>query len=431
VSPEFEIMKNKHHSVSWLLRCLPLALIIANPALADDALLAAPGVKLAMGYIEEHTSDFLKKQIEICEIPAPTFQEQERGKFMAAEFRRIGLIDVTTDKVGNVLGWRRGKADRTLALCAHMDTVFAKDVDVSVRKEGNLYRGRGLTDNSVAIMALLALAEALDAGKIQTSHNLLFVASVCEEGLGDLKGVKFLLQEGPLKGKVDAFIAVEGADTGFVLNRALGSKRYRMTVSGPGGHSWGDFGRPNPVNALGRIIAQLADLKVTNRPRTTFNVGRIGGGNSVNSIPEKAWLEIDMRSESQVTLKELEKQVLAVAQAEFSEENKRHNGTKLKLDLAMIGDRPSGTTDPNHPLIKAAFRASAVVGITPRLVIGSTDANTPISLGIPSIALGAGGVGGELHSLNEWYMPKDVDKGLQRLLLTIVAYDRFKVGKDE
>jgi acetylornithine deacetylase/succinyl-diaminopimelate desuccinylase-like protein len=384
---------------------------------ADD------GVAKSMAHLETNASRYLKKQIEICEIPAPTFEEEARGKFMAAEFRRVGLTEVVTDNVGNVLGWRRGEGDGTLVVCAHLDTVFPKGTDVSVRQEGELYRGRGMTDNSVGLMALLALAEALDAGAIKTRHDLLFVASVCEEGLGDLRGVKHLLQGGPLKGKIDAFIAVEGADTRVVVNQGLGSKRYRVTVSGPGGHSWGHFGRPNPIYALSRIMTNVAELKVPRTPRTTFNVGRIGGGTSVNSIPESVWCEIDMRSTSRAELKKLEEKTLAAVYKGFETENARFRQRKLELTLDVIGDRPSGVIPESNALVKAALRASRQVGIQANLSPSSTDANLPISMGIPAVAIGAGGIGGDVHSPTEWYMPKNVHLGLQRLLLTVHAYD--------
>ncbi|MCF6310844.1 MAG: M20/M25/M40 family metallo-hydrolase [Verrucomicrobiales bacterium] len=382
-----------------------------------------------MTHIEKNYERYLGKQIEIAEIPAPPFKEEKRGRFMASEFKRIGLQDVHTDKIGNVLGWRRGSSDRTLVISAHIDTVFPEGSDVTVKREGHRLIGKGLVDDSLGLMGLLALPEVLDAANIKTELNLLFVATVGEEGLGDLRGVKYLFEKGPLKNRIDAFISIDLADPQEITNGALGSKRYRITVKGVGGHSWEDFGRVNPAHALGQIIANFTSKTTSTDPKTSYNIGRIGGGTSVNSIPFEAWMEVDMRSANREALKTLEQVFLKSVREGIAVENKFRSSSKSKLEVEIeaIGDRPSGTTLESDALVRAAVWATKGVNLKPKLIMRSTDSNIPISKGIPAITVGGGGKAGNLHSPNEWYNPTNAHLGLQRILLLVMYYDEMKI----
>lgn len=412
--------------IGWLISLCVLLLNFSGGSVAQDDLLSRPDIQQAMAHIEQHYPRFIEQQIDIAEIPAPPFMEQQRGEYMAKAFKRLGLKQVHTDKVGNVLGWRRGAGKGTLVVSAHLDTVFPEGTDFSVRREGNRLYGTGLADDSLGLMNLLALVETLDDAKIHTEYDLLFIATVGEEGLGDLRGVKYLFNQGPLKGKIDAFITLDAIDPRPISNQALGSKRYRVTFKGTGGHSWRDFGRVNPAHALGQLIARFTTMELPTSPKTSYSIGRIGGGTSVNSIPFKAWLEVDMRSESNEDLIALEQQFLAKVNEALAAENKfrQAGGSKLTVDLEMIGDRPSGITPANDPLITSAQWATRAVGLTPRLKSESTDANVPVSLGIPAMSIGSGGSGGDMHSPSEWYDPTDAHLGLQRTLLIILAYDQ-------
>ena len=395
---------------------------------AQDALLARPDIRSALDHIEKNYDRYLKKQIEIAETPAPPFKEAVRGRFMASEFKRVGLKGVQTDKEGNVLGWRRGRSDSTLVISAHLDTVFPEGSDVTVKREGDRLIGKGLVDDSLGLMDLLALSEALDAVKIQTEQNLLFVATVGEEGLGDLRGVKYLFEKSPLKNSINAFISIDSADPKGITNGTLGSKRYRITVKGTGGHSWGNFGRVNPAHALGKIIARFTSKKTSADPKTSYNIGRISGGTSLNSIPFEAWMEVDMRSVSREALKDLEQVFLKTVKQGIEDENvfREKSNSKLKVDIDVIGDRPSGVTSANDALVKAAQWATKAVELEPKLKMSSTDSNIPISMGIPAITVGGGGKAGDMHSPSEWYNPADAHIGLQRILLLVMSYDEMK-----
>lgn len=401
---------------------------IVSPVHAQDALLSRADIRTAIEYIERNYDQYLQKQIEISEIPAPPFKETERGRFMVAEFKRVGLKNIQTDEVGNVLGWRRGRSDQTLVISAHLDTVFPEGTDVTVKQDGDRLVGAGLVDDSLGLMALLALVEALNVAKIKTEQNLLFVATVGEEGLGDLRGVKYLFKQSPLRDRIDAFISIDGDNALKITNGALGSKRYRITVKGTGGHSWGNFGRVNPAHALGQIIAHFTTMPVPSDPKTSYNIGRIGGGTSVNSIPFEAWMEVDMRSESNEALEQLEKVFLNTVKQGVDAENLFRTAAKseLTVDIDMIGHRPSGATPEDQPLVSAAQWATKAVDMEPELNVSSTDANIPISMGIPAITVGGGGTGGNTHSPNEWYNPTGAHIGLQRILLLVMSYDNMK-----
>jgi acetylornithine deacetylase/succinyl-diaminopimelate desuccinylase-like protein len=404
---------------------IPLLVVLGAAATADDALLFRPDVKRALAYLEARHQDHIKKQIEIAEVPSPTFAEKERAASMEREFRRVGLKDVEIDPRGNVLGWRPGTSPRALVVAAHLDTVFPAGTNVKVKRAGARLNGPGLVDDSRGLAVLLALVEALDHAGITTAKSLLFVADVCEEGLGDLQGIKYLLSEGRFKNGVDAFISVDGYDSAIIVNSAMASKRYRTTVRGPGGHSWIDFGRPNPAHALGRIIARLADLEVPAKPKTAYNVGKMGGGTSINAIPFESWMEVDLRSENDAELNRLEARLLDLVRQGVEEENRLRAGSGMRVEAEskLLAVRHGGTTPADSPLVQAAVWAARTMGLRPDLQIGSTDSNVPINMRIPAVTIAGGGRAGNLHSLQEWFEPDGAWKGAQQALLTVLCYD--------
>jgi tripeptide aminopeptidase len=393
-------------------------------------LLTRPDIKKALDYIQGHDQAQIEKQISIAQVPAPPFHEEARGKVLADEFRRVHLDNVEIDPIGNVLGWRRGASARTLVVAAHLDTVFPPGTDVTVRRSGSRLLGPGLVDDTRGLATLLALAEALEASGIHTQRSLLFVADVGEEGLGNLRGIKYLMGEGKYRTQLDAFISIDGDGSNRIVNREMGSRRYRVTVTGPGGHSFLDFGRVNPAHALGQIIAHLAQMQPPTSPRTTYNVGRIGGGTSVNSIPFESWMEFDMRSEEEDELIKLEQQFLKLVQQGVDEENnfRAASGTKLQLDAKRVAIRHAISNPNNAVLVSAAQQASEALGFgRAAMYTGSTDSNAALSAGIPAVTIDGGGRAGNLHSLEEWFEPEGAWKGIQKALLTILYYDQSPI----
>jgi acetylornithine deacetylase/succinyl-diaminopimelate desuccinylase-like protein len=382
-------------------------------------------VQRAFRFIQQAAAQFTTEHIRLCEIPAPPFQEQARGQYVATRFAALGLTDIHTDRVGNVIGFYPGAfaASPLLVVSAHLDTVFPASTDVTVKRVGERLCAPGIGDNCAGLAALLGLIEALNAAAIRPCAALAFVATVGEEGEGDLRGARHLFTEGQLAHRVSAFISFDGPGTEFITHQALGSRRYRLTLTGPGGHSWSDFGVVNPVHALGRVVARLAEYPVPAEPRTTYNVGRIEGGDGVNVIPEVARLDVDLRSTNEARLTQLEEFFLRATQQAIQAENalRAASGHSLGSDIKLIGHRPSGELSSLSPLVKLALGASQSLGIKPVLNCASTDANIPISLGIPAITIGAGGRGGDAHRLTEWYEPLGRELGYQRALLLIVA----------
>lgn len=368
---------------------------------------------------DEHV---LRTQIALSEIPAPTGDERARGALVAARFRALGLHDVATDDVGNVTGSRRGATDEAPVLvCAHLDTVFPEGTAVGVARDGRQLAGPGIVDNSRGLAAMLALAEAVDGTSLRTRRSILFAATVGEEGAGDLRGAKHLFAR--LGTTPSACIALDGAGDDRIVHRALGARRFRVVFHGMGGHSWAAFGVPNPVHAAGVAAAKLAALPLPRTPRTTLSVCRIGGGISVNAIPEEAWIEVDLRSSSSDVLERCSLEIEQAMRAAVREENLRRSPgtTPLTFVVTTIGDRPCGELPKEHPLVLAAAAATYAIGRTPELVTASTDANVPISLGVPAIAIGAGGRGGGVHTPNEWYDNTDGALGVARALTVLVA----------
>lgn len=395
------------------------------PAQTLRQLSTVPEVAEALRFFETNAAAITEEHIRICSVPATPFAEHERAEYLAEKFRELGLHEVSLDEEGNCLGlWRGASSTPLIIVSAHLDTVFAKGTDFTVRREGERLFAPGIADDGCGLIALIAIIQALRAAHIRTTGSILFVGTVGEEGEGNLRGVRHLLTKGAwAKWEIDAFLSFDGPGVDRITNRALGSRRYRVEFTGSGGHSWGDFGLPNPVHAAGRAISRLAAYPVPKDPRTTFNVGNIAGGTSVNAIPSTATMEVDLRSAADAELRRLDAFFRRAMKEALDEENgvRRPGDPPLKLQLDLIGERPSGETPAGSPLVKLAIESTKLIGVEPRLDQSSTDSNLPISLGIPAITLGAGGTASASHTLAEWYDPRDRDKGLKRGLLTILG----------
>jgi len=368
----------------------------------------------------------LRTQITVAQIAAPTGEEEERGGWVARRFRDCGLSDIHTDDAGNVIGRREGNAAlRPVVICAHLDTVFPRDTDLSIRRDGDRLVGPGINDNGRGLAVMLALAAEIDGVRLRAQHPIEFVATTGEEGLGDLRGAKHYFAN---RGRdAHAMVALDGAGDERIIHRALGSRRFRIAYSGPGGHSWAAFGVPNAVHAAAGAASRLASLSLPSSPRTTLSVGRIGGGLSVNSIPDRAWLEIDSRSTSGSALDDIERAIRNIAQIAADDENARRAvGTRpLVVQVEAIGARPCGETPADHSLVQAALEATRLVGRQPDLALASTDANVAISHGIPAIAIGAGGRGGDAHTRSEWFDNLHGTLGVARALTIVMTTARL------
>jgi tripeptide aminopeptidase len=403
---------------------VPSVVLISAFAQDPAALMADASVKAAFEAAKRNEPHFLDEQARICEIPAPPFKEEVRGKELARLFEKAGLKDVRIDKAGNVIGVRPGaSAHPNLVFSAHLDTVFPEGTNVKVTREGTTMKGPGIGDDCRGLVVMLGVIRALDEAKVKTPGTITFVADVGEEGLGDLRGMKELFY-GSLKGQIDKFISVDGTGLG-VTNIGVGSNRYRVTFKGPGGHSFGAFGMVNPIQALGRAIAKIDAFEVPSDPKTTFNVGRVGGGTSVNAIPFEAWMEVDMRSADAASLKAVDTKFNAAVQAAADEENKRWNnkGT-ITVAAELVGIRPPGQTPKDSAIVQTALAVSWALDIKEVLREGSTDSNVPMSLNIPAITISGGGVGSGAHALTEAFDSTDSFRGTQRAILLAVALAR-------
>lgn len=381
-------------------------------------------VQRAFEAIEQDEPFTMTQHIELTEIAAPPFMEQERAEAFAAKLRAVGVDSVWIDSVGNVMAYLPGsKGGKTVALNAHLDTVFPEGTDVSVTQRNDTLFAPGIGDDTRGLAMLLTIAKTLKEQEIQTTSDVLLVATVGEEGLGDLRGVKEVFSErGP---SIDSWISIDGGDIGRVNNKALGSYRYKVTFDGPGGHSWGAFGLANPHHALGSAMhhfVQAADAYTKTGPRTSYNVGVIEGGTSVNSVPFSSSMLIDVRSIAPYRLDEMEALLNQAVQQALEEQNAiRRRGEALTVSVEKIGNRPSGELDPSLPLIQRAMAATEHFGVVPELTRGSTDSNIPISLGVPAITIGRGGRGGNAHSLDEWWMNDEGHKAIQLALLILLS----------
>ena len=384
-------------------------------------LLQDAAVKAAVQAARDDEARTIEDQVRLCEVPAPPFKEQARAKVYADDFRALGLKNVRIDKEGNVLGERPGLAARPhLVFSAHLDTVFPEGTDVSVKREGNVLRGPGIGDDCRGLAVVLAVVRAMNTANVQTPGTITFVGTVGEEGLGDLRGVKALFRE-TLKGQIDRFVSLDGTGLG-ITHIGVGSLRYRVTFKGPGGHSYGAFGMANPIHALGRAMAAVGDFQVPREPKTTFNVGRIGGGTSVNSIPFEGWMEIDMRSADPASLKSVDANFHKAVDTALAEENERwNNNGRLTVDKQLVGDRPAGSTPADSPIVEAAVSVTKALGFAVTLDEGSTDSNIAMSMGIPAVTIDGGGRGTAAHALGEAFDSTNSWQGTQRATLLAIA----------
>ena len=381
-------------------------------------------VKAAFEHIASLEAKTLERHITLTEIEAPPFKEEKRAKVFAEYYRDLGMDSVWIDSEGNVLGLLMGsEGEKTVALDAHLDTVFPEGTNVKVRIENDTLFAPGIGDDTRGLSMLLTILETIKTNNIKPKDNLLFVGSVGEEGLGDLRGVKYLFREnGP---QINSWIAIDGGNIGRVNNKGLGSYRYRVTFQGPGGHSWGAFGLGNPHHALGEAIGNFvraSDIFIEKGPKTSYNVGVISGGTSINSIPFESVMEIDIRSiepsrldAMEVLLKEAVKKALA------HQNNIKRQGSDLTVKIDKIGNRPSGELSDSLPLIQRTLAATTYFGAEPFLTRGSTNSNIPISKGIPSVTIGRGGNGGKAHSLSEWWINEEGYKAIQLALLIVLS----------
>jgi acetylornithine deacetylase/succinyl-diaminopimelate desuccinylase-like protein len=389
---------------------------------AVEAVERLPAVQRAAAFFARESEWILQQQIRVTSIPAPPFLEDERARYLEEQFRALGLANVRRDAIGNVLGERPGAdPERIVVLSAHLDTVFPTGTEIEVVHEGERWIGPGISDNGAGLAALLALARALEEGRVRTGATLLFVANVGEEGEGDLRGMRALFSDPALRRRVRAAVVIDGSNAERLTTKALASKRFHVVVTGPGGHSWSDFGLPNPIQALARAIARLARVTVPEQPRTVLNVGEIEGGTSVNAIPYRASMKVDIRSEMESEIERLEHALRTALADALAEENAAvgASGAPLACEVRIIGHRPGGEL-PAVARILEIFRAvDAHLGIKTSLQRSSTDANIPISLGIEAAAVGGGGRSGASHSLREWYEPAERELGLKRILLAV------------
>ena len=404
------------------MKFLPLILAfvfgVVSPAAAQTAdalvsgIISSANFKSATTFFEGDHDRFVRELITLTEIPAPPFKEKARATAYLEMLRGLGLSDAEMDAEGNVMGIRRGTgnaADRpVLAVLAHLDTVFPEGTDVKVKRDGTKLLAPGVGDDTRGLALILSIVRAMDAARFQTPKDILFVGNVGEEGEGDLRGVKYLLQRGKYKDRIKSFISIDGGDQGPIVNGALGSKRYRVTFKGPGGHSYNAFGLVSPAFAMGTAIAKFSRVMVPSKPKTTFNVGVVGGGTSVNSIPTEMFMDVDMRSESPGELNKLVTTFQAIIREAVDEENRTRSTAQGKVgaDVKLIGDRPSGETAISSLLVQSTTAAFKAFGLTPIYGIGSTDSNIPISLGIPAVTIGRGN-SARSHAFDEWV---DIEK---------------------
>jgi tripeptide aminopeptidase len=379
----------------------------AQPAPNDavQRLLGGAPFKQAAAFIQSDYDRFVRELVALTEIPAPPFKEQARAKAFAQMLRESGLSEVEIDPEGNAMAVRKGDGDGSMvAVVVHLDTVFPEGTDVKVKRQGTRLSAPGIGDNTRGLALVLAVVRTMNAVKLRTSSDLLIVGNVGEEGEGDLRGVKFLLHKGKYKDRIKQFIAIDGGTQETITRGGVGSRRYRVAFKGPGGHSYGAFGLVNPAYAMGNAMAKLAQVQVPATPRTTYNVGVVSGGTSINSIPASVQMDVDLRSEACAELKKLNDAFLGLVKQAVDEENRARSTRegKIEADAKLIGDRPCGETAPTSPIVQTAAAVVTAFGMRPEYQIGSTDANVPMNMGLPAITIGRGGPGGRSHSPDEW-----------------------------
>jgi tripeptide aminopeptidase len=415
----------KAAAVWVILLLMPIRSSVFAQAQRSDSgarLADAPEVRLALDWFAGHQAWIDQQQAALTEIPAPSFQEGKRAAAIKALLSSCGLA-MRTDSAGNVIGELPGELEKELVVVsAHLDTVFPPETRVKVQREGARLLAPGISDNGTGLAALVAIACSMHQAHLVPRRTILFVANVGEEGEGNLRGMRALVEA--CKSSLKAVLILDGSGTDHVTTKALASRRLEVLITGPGGHSWSDFGLPNPINALVRSSVRFINTRVPASPRTTFNLGQIEGGTSVNSIPHEAKLKVDLRSESEDELSRLEIAlrdcVLAGVRDEMESSRDRSRG-RLEWKVTILGSRPGGELPPDSPLFAALRAADDIVGNSSRIERSSTDANIPLSLGIDAVSIGAGGSGGGAHSLQEWYDPTGREMGLKRALLTLLG----------
>src|ERR1041385_6832900 len=421
---------NRYRRYSFITAVLLLSAALAPDARAQTApaveaaytaILAHPKVVKTLDDIKADDQRALAEQKRITEIPAPPYKEKVRAEYYLKRFQELGFKDASIDAEGNVIGLRKGSGGGPkLVVSAHLDTVFPEGTDVTVKENDGMILAPGIGDDSRGLAALLSLIQAMNANDIRTVGDVLFVGTVGEEELGNLRGVKALFRE---HNDIDGFISIDGLGITRIVNQATGSHRYEMIFRGPGGHSFQEFGLPSAIHAMGRAIAKISELQPPSEPKTTFTVGTVVGGTSVNAIAAEARMAVDMRSNSTGELLKLEAKLLDLVKQAVADENARWQTDKLTLEIKLIGDRPAGITAADQPIVQVVRNSVNVVRNGPNATLGgsSTDANLPLSLGIPAVTIGGGCEGGNWHSRNEWYKPVDAWLGPQRALLSILA----------
>src|SRR5215470_14152030 len=403
--------------------------LLVTPAFAQapamdaslQVLLANPKVVKTLDDIKADDARALEEQKRITEIPAPPFKEKVRAEYYLKRMQELGFKDAAIDGEGNVIALRKGTGGGRpkLVVSAHLDTVFPEEVDVTVKEKDGVINAPGIGDDSRGLAALLSLVKAMNENGIATVGDLLVVGTVGEEELVNLRGVKALFRDHK---DIDGFISIDGLGISRVVNQSTGSHRYEMIFKGPGGHSFQEFGLPSAIHAMGRAIAKISELQTPAEPRTTFTVGTVRGGTSVNAIAAEARMAVDMRSNSTEELLKLEEKLLGLVKQAVVEENARWNTDKISVEINMIGDRPAGIVEMDSPIVQATQRAVSTIARGPKVTFAgsSTDSNIAMSLGIPAVTIGGGGEGGNWHSRNEWYKPTDAWMGPQSALITVL-----------
>jgi tripeptide aminopeptidase len=390
---------------------------------------ASTELRSAFAWLRAQEAQFAHWQLDLARIPSPPFGEAARATWLANKFRELGLDDVHNDDVGNVFGIHPGFGRNYVALSAHMDTVFPAGTPLNIRQQGNRLFGPGVSDNGAGLTAMLAIAALLRSVRIRHALPFLFIANVGEEGEGDLRGMRHIFSTPRWKDSIVYNLVLDGAGSDTIVAEALGSRRFEVIVRGPGGHSWSDFGAPNPILVLARAIQSFAKTPVPSSPKTTFNIGVIRGGTSVNSIPESASMRVDLRSTSMAEMERLEVALRLALEDAVEEESKAREGravsqrrsSGVSCEIVVIGNRPAGELDPNARILQVIRAVDAHLGNASQVQRASTDANIPLSLGREAIAIGGGGTGGGAHTLQEWFDCSGRELGLKRILLTLLA----------
>jgi tripeptide aminopeptidase len=400
-----------------------------SPALLQEVarLAALPAVRGAFADFLSHEAQLADWQQQLAKIPAPPFGEQLRSEWMLERFLELGLEQVRTDEAANVFGIRPGIANRYVALSAHIDTVFPAGTPLNVRQQGSRLYGPGVSDNAAGVVAMLGIAAAISRSRVRHTAPILFVANVGEEGEGDLRGMRHIFADSHWLDSIAFNLVLDGAGNDTIVAEALGSRRFEVIVRGPGGHSWSDFGAPNPIVVLARAIESFRQTPLPVSPKTTFNIGVIRGGTSVNSIPESASMRVDIRSTSTAEIERLERALrsgldMAVAsETKAMSQSGKERALGLSAEVVTIGDRPGGELPPEARILQVIRSVDAHLGNVAQVQRASTDANIPLSLGREAIAIGGGGTGGGAHTLQEWFDCTGRDFGLKRILLTLLA----------